>query len=889
VALAPGTRLGAYDIVALIGSGGMGEVYRARDPRLGRDVAVKVLPAAVSTDPDRLHRFEQEARAAAALNHPNILTIHEVGTAEGAPYVVSELLDGQTLREVLGRGALTTRTIVAYAVQILSGLAAAHDKGIVHRDLKPENLFVTIDGRLKILDFGLAKLLEPVPAGAGLSMLATLPADTVPGVALGTIGYMSPEQVRGQMVDHRSDLVSIGAILYELLAGERPFRGDSPADTISAILRSEPRDLSVVTAGHVAPGLERIVQRCLEKEPGRRFQSTRDLAFALETLESHSGASAVISPDPVPIGSTRRERTAWLLGIAMTILSAILAVPAAMYLRLANAAVLTTRLDFVTPPTADPLGFALSPDGRRLAFVTDAGLSLRSLDETVARSVPGTEGAQYPFWSPDSQAIGFFASGQLKRIDLASGAVHVIASTPLGGRGGTWSDQDTILFAGASTGGLQRVAATGGTVSTVIVPSAGQVSDRFPQFLPDGRHFLFYMALGPSDQHGMYLGSLIGDVPIRVVDSDDGGAFVAPDHLLTVERGVLTVRHFDIRHPSDTGPPITIDAGFDAPPIIGERSFSVSTTGVLAYRTVAGSRRQLIWTDRTGRTTGDAGPPDDAVVSYVALARDDRSIATVRVTQGNVDVWLRDAIRQTLTRLTLDPSIDGAPVWSPSGDRIGFYSTRRGGNALYTKPSDGSGEEKELRTPFENAVPLDWSSDGQFLLCAVPHPTNLSDLWAIPLFGDRKPLPVVQTPFDDVQGQFSPDARWIAYTSNESGRYEVYVTPFPGPGGRMPLSTAGGIYPRWRRDGKEVFYIAPDNRMMAVSIDLTAVPLRPGAPVALFATNLATGGNVGTTGYLSRAEYAVAADGRFLLNVRVGDLTSSRITVVQHWEALLKR
>jgi serine/threonine protein kinase/Tol biopolymer transport system component len=887
--LSPGTRLGAYEIVSLIGSGGMGEVYRARDPRLGRDVAVKVLPAAVSTDPDRLHRFEQEARAAAALNHPNILTIHEVGTAEGAPYVVSELLEGQTLREVLGRGALPTRAAVAYAVQILSGLAAAHDKGIVHRDLKPENLFVTTDGRLKILDFGLAKLLEPVPAGAGLSMLATLPADTVPGVVLGTIGYMSPEQVRGQMVDHRSDLFSVGAVLYEMLAGERPFRGDSPADTISAILRSEPRDLSVVTAGRVAPGLERIVQRCLEKEPGRRFQSTRDLAFAIETLESHSGASAVISPDPVPIGSTRRERTAWLLGIAMTILSAILAVPAAMYLRLANATV-PTRLDLVTPPAPDPLGFALSPDGRRLAFVTDAGLSLRSLDEAVARSVPGTDGAQYPFWSPDSQAIGFFASGQLKRINLASGAVQVIAATPLGGRGGTWSDQGTILFASGSTGGLQRVAATGGTVSTVIVPSAGQVSYRFPQFLPDGRHFLFYMALGPSDQHGMYLGSLIGDAPNRVVDSDDGGAFVAPDHLFTVERGGLTVRHFDIHHLSDTGLPISIDTGFDTAPIIGERSFSVSTIGVLAYRTVAGSRRQLIWTDRAGRTTEDAGPPDDAVPSYVTLAQDDRSIAIVRQTQGsNVDVWVRDAIRQSLRRLTSDPSIDGAPVWSPGGDRIAFYSTRRGGNALYTKSSDGSGEEKALQTPFENAVPLDWSSDGQFLLCAVPHPTNLSDLWAIPLFGDHKPLPVVQTPFDDVQGQFSPDARWIAYASNESGRYEVYVTPFPGPGGHVPLSTAGGIYPRWRRDGKKVFYVAPDNRMMAVSIDLTAAPLRPGAPVELFARNLATGGNVGTTGYLSRAEYAVASDGRFLLNVRVGDSVSSRITVVQHWEALLKR
>jgi len=891
MALSAGTRLGPYEIIAKLGEGGMGEVYRARDPRLQREVAIKVLPASVTANPERLQRFEQEARATAALNHPNILAIYDIGGLEGTPYIVSELLEGSTLRARLEGGrTLSTRQAIDYARQIARGLSAAHDRGIVHRDAKPENVFITSDGHVKILDFGLAKLIERQPALDGFTQLATSAPATQAGVMLGTVGYMAPEQVRGLPADHRADIFAFGAMLHEMLCGRRAFGGATGADAISAILEREPADLT--QTGQVPGPLARIVSRCLEKDPAARFQSTRDLTFALDALDTQAGSStssAVPSAGPT---SRSRARAPWLVAAAATVAAALLAIPAALYFRRAEPERRVTRLDVVTPLATDPLGFALSPDGRRLVFVAGGGggaerLWIRSLDETSARPLAGTEGVSYPFWSPDGRQVGFFAEGKLKRIDVASGGPSVLADAP-SGRGGTWSRDGVILFAPGASFGLWQVAAAGGTPAEVTKPVGGQVSHRFPEFLPDGRHFLFYAALGSVDQRGVYFGSLDGGAPVRVAQSDGAAAFVAPDRMLTVSQKALTVRRLDVAHPTRTSEAAVLAEGFETTPMLGQPPFSVSTAGLLAYRKGAGAVRQLVWTDRTGKTLNAAAEPDADAQSFLALSADEGTIAVARAgAQGNVDVWLRDP-RRALTRFTFDASVDAGPLFSPDGAHIVFYTMRRGRADIFQKPSDGSADENPLLVTDLDKAPQDWSSDGRFLLYAAQEPKNLSDLWALPLAAGAKPIPVVQSPYDDVQGQFSPDGRWIAYVSNESGRYEVYVRPFPASGGRWQISTGGGVYPKWRRDGKELFYISPDNRMMAAAVE-TAASFRPGAPVALFQTNLATGGNVGIGGYASRAEYAVAKDGRFLLNVRVGDAASLPITVMQNWDTLVPR
>ncbi|MBI3049815.1 MAG: serine/threonine-protein kinase, partial [Acidobacteria bacterium] len=480
--LAAGTRLGPYEIQSAIGAGGMGEVYRAHDTRLGRDVAVKVLPAAASTDPERLRRFEQEARAAAALNHPNILAVHDIGIHDGSPYIVSELLEGGSLRSAIGHG-LPVRKAIDYAVQMARGLAAAHDKGIVHRDLKPDNVFVTTTGHVKILDFGLAKLTETGLALTGLSAAPTLPGldaaqagpATEPGMVLGTIGYMAPEQLRGHTVDHRADLFALGALLYEMLSGRRAFPGGTAADTIGAILDREPVDLPIQER-KIPPGLVRIVDRCLEKNPAARFQTATDLAFALEALSASTTSSEATGLGAARRGALRTPRQAWLVAGVSFLTALLVGISATLYLQPASEPVIT-RLDVVTPATSDPFSFAVSPDGRKLVFVANGEkgpqLWLRPLDQATAQPLAGTEGGNYPFWALDSRALGFFADGRLKRLDLGGGAPQVLANAPAP-RGGTWNAEGVIVFAGTATSGLARIPATGGTPEAVTRLEAGQ-------------------------------------------------------------------------------------------------------------------------------------------------------------------------------------------------------------------------------------------------------------------------------------------------------------------------------------------------------------------------------------------------------------------------------
>jgi len=928
-----GTRLGPYEVVELLGSGAMGEVYRARDSRLERDVAIKVLPAAFSADLDRLRRFEQEARAAAALNHPNILAVYDVGTYNGAPYIVSELLEGETLRSRLsgsharelagaereGAGAvpsheqregglapatgdsspqavkkksdeaLPVRRALDYAVQITHGLAAAHDKRMVHRDLKPENIFITRDDRVKILDFGLAKLTEAPPVRTDLSQVPTS-GGTQPGMVLGTMGYLAPEQLRGQTADHRSDIFAFGAILYELLSGHRAFWGDTPADTISAILDKDPPPLPL-TERNIPISIARVAARCLEKNPAARFQSVRDLGFALEALDTESGARAL--PSGV---STRgnRERVAWtLLAVAIGGLAA-LTVPAILYFRRPAAEPILARLDVVTPPTTDPLSFALSPNGRQLALVATAdgkpGLWVRPLDQTTARPLAGTEGASYPFWAPAGSAIGFFADAKLKRVDLAGGATEVLADAPFG-RGGTWNRDGVIVFAPTSTTGLMRIAAAGGTPVALTRPASGQGSHRWPRFLPDGRRFLFFVTLGQPEARGVYIGSLDGGEPTRVLVADSAAEYAPPGYLLLASRGVLVARRFDVARGSvsEESVPVAQAVGVDSG--ASRSAVAASETGVLAYRIETGVQRQLIWVDRAGKTLGVSGPPDDTALANPELAPDGRRVAVVRAVQGNADVWLIEADRGSASRITFDSAVDSSPIWSPDGRRIIFRSSRNGQYDLFEKPASGAADEQPLLVTGQDKSPQDWSPDGKVLLYTAQDPKTGSDLWALPLVGERKPYAVVQTTFDEIQGQFSPNGRWIAYASNETGRSEIYVRSFPSPGGKWQVSTEGGIYPRWRRDGKELFYLALDNRLMAVPIQvaLDSQTLNPGAAVALFLTRLAAGVNVFAGGVLSRAQYAVASDGRILMNVDTPNPAASPITVVLNWTAALPR
>jgi serine/threonine protein kinase/Tol biopolymer transport system component len=890
VSLTPGVRIGAYEVVALIGAGGMGEVYRANDARLGRDVAIKVLPAGVATDPERLHRFEQEARAAAALNHPNILSVFDIGQHDGAPYIVSELLEGGTLRDRLDEGALPVRKAVELAVQTAHGLAAAHDKGIVHRDLKPENVFVTDDGRVKILDFGLAKLTQAEPALAGASMLPTTPPQTVPGLVLGTMGYMSPEQVRGRAVDHRTDIFAFGAILYELLSGQRAFRGATLADTISAILEKDPLELPLPDR-HIPPGLERIIGRCLEKNAAARFKSADDLAFALESVSSQSDSAAV-----APVTPGRRTtlfqntRFAWSLATA-ALLAAILAT--VLSLRPALPEALVTRLDVVTPPTNEAFSFALSPDGRQLVFAAngDKGsqLWLRSLDQASARPLAGTEGGTYPFWSPDGRAIGFFADDKLKRLDLAAGAPQVLADAPLA-RGGTWNSDDVIVFAPTVTSPLMRVMATGGAVVPVTRLGAGEASHRWPQFLPDGR-ILFLMTIGEPQTEGIYVVALDGGEPTRVSMGATAALYAPPGYLLRVSQGVLSAQPFDISRTAVSGEPIGLAQPIGIDDGTFRSAFSVSAAGMLAHRTGTAARRQLVWFDRAGTILNALGTPDENTLAHPALAPDGERVAVSRIVQGNPDVWVMDVARGVASRFTFNPSVDFAPIWSPDGRRILFYSNRQGVADLFEKSAVSAAEEEPLLVDNRQKWSLDWSRDGRHVLFVVDDPKTARDLWALPLAGDRKPFPVVQSSFDEIGGQFSADGQWLAYTSNESGRYEIYIRTFPDSGGKWQISTGGGAQPRWRHDGRELFYVAPDGRLMTVSVRVAASArtVETGTPIALFVPRLATGASIGSLSSTSFPQYAVAADGRFLMNVAVDEAISSPITIVLNWPAGLPR
>jgi Tol biopolymer transport system component len=885
--LASGTKLGRYEIRSKIGAGGMGEVYVGRDTQLGRDVAVKVLPTTVSTDPDRLRRFEQEARSASALNHPNILVVHDIGAHDGITYVVSELLEGETLRKRIAGTPLAQRRAIDYALQIANGLAAAHEKGIIHRDLKPDNIFVTNDGRVKILDFGLAKLTQ-LDGNQAQTDIPTRRVDTDPGVVMGTVGYMSPEQLKGRPVDQRSDIFSFGAILYEMLSGRRAFHGESAAETMSAILKEDPPELSD-TNKSVSPGLERLVNHCLEKNPEARFHSARDLAFALESLSGSGPTSAHAAIPAVRWRQmNRRELTAWMVVVLALLTTVVLAIA---YFRRAPAEVRAVR-SFILPPDKSSFDFsvrpgstiALSPDGHRLAFVAAVEgkqlLWIRSLDGLSIQSLAGTDGAMYPFWSADSRFLGFFADDKLKKIDVSGGPPTTLANAG-DPRGGTWNSDGVILFAPSAAGVLYRISASGGGVSTPITKldeTRVETSHRWPLFLPDGEHFLYLAGAGGAPTLGegamIAVGSLQKQDSKRLAPADSNASY-ARGYLLFLRERTLMAQSFDPNRLETTGDafPIAEQVQTGRAPDAG--IFSVSED-VLVYQSGPGeSGSQLIWFDRT-KEVGKLG--DVAPYSNVCLSPDGKS-ATVSVSErAGANIWFYELARGLKTPFTFGSAQARAQVWSPDGGSIVFNSNRKGHFDLYRKASSGAASEELLVESNLHKSPTSFSPDGRFLLYTVTDPKTRGDVWVKPLDGSQKEFPFLHSEFHEVHAQCSPDGRWIAYSSDESGRSEIYVTPFNSASGKRQISTGGGRFPKWRRN--EIFYLAPDNKLMVSEVNVKGETFEVGATLPLFVIRVGGPGNV----------YDVTADGqRFLVNVAVEQQTTSPITLVLNWTTDLKK
>jgi eukaryotic-like serine/threonine-protein kinase len=894
--LAAGSHVAHFQIVAPIGAGGMGEVYRARDPRLNRDVAIKVLPESLSRDADRLLRFSQEARAAAALNHPNILAVYDVGTHDSAPYIVSELLDGATIREQLKQGPV--RKAGDIAVGIASGLAAAHAKGIVHRDLKPENIFLTTDGRVKILDFGLAKLVGAAPDAGD----ATTVAGTEIGTVLGTAGYMAPEQVRGQPVDHRADIFAFGATLYEMVSGRGAFRAATTADTMAAVLNSEPRPL--VSGGRgVPPALARIVARCLEKSPASRFQSASDLMFALEGASLPSGTTAAPAADTL-----ERQRTWPPWAIAGLAVAAALMVTISTWMRSTSSEMAPLKATVLPPPGtaitdrggAPARRLSLSPDGRRLAF-TAAGpdrviwLWVQRLDSLSAERIEGSQGAVYPFWSPDSQSLGFFSEdgkrrSKLMTIDASGGALKTLCELPgTNSTGGTWNQDGVVLYGvfNAPVGEIQRVSAKGGipVAATKIDPTTGETRHYSPYFLPDGRHFL-YLAVGgkganPFSPVGLFVGSVDSDERQQVMPGGSTAKY-ANGQLLFVRESTLMAQPFDVSTLATSGEAAPVAEQLLAGGPTGTAAaFAVSTNGYLAYQSGSDPPSQLSWFNRKGEPLGVLGEP--VLGDDVALSPDgSRAALTLpsssRIPSGNFDVWIYDVEHNQRRPFTSGPANEIAPVWSPDGQRIVFASDRRDPSDLFVKPTSRGGDESPLFSGAQRETPVSWSSDPEFILYVSTGNETREDLWALPLFGDRLPRAFARTRASESQGRFSPDAKWVAYVSDETRRREVYVAPFPGPGEAIQISTGGGNAPVWR--GSEIFFVGPGNMLMAAevkpqSLSLRSVPARP-----LF--------RIRPTGFLGRF-YDVSPDGqRFLVNVPV-ETGEQPVTLVVNWMAGLRK
>jgi eukaryotic-like serine/threonine-protein kinase len=880
--ISPGSKLGPYEILAPVGAGGMGEVYKAKDTRLERTVAIKVLPAHLSSSPEMRRRFEREAKTISALSHPHICALFDVGNQEGVEYLVMELLEGETLADRLARGPLPPDQTLRYGIEIADALDKAHRRGIVHRDLKPGNVMLTGSG-VKVLDFGLARVVEPIASKSELSVLPTAAPSrplTQEGTILGTLQYMAPEQLEGKEADARTDIFAFGAVLYEMATGQRAFSGSSRASLISAILRDEPQPISRVQPMS-PPALDRVVRRCLAKDPEKRWQSARDVGLEIEEAAKPPEASAA-----VPLRTF--TRIAAVSGWAIAVLLLILLAGNWLALGRAKRAAPERALRFTIPPPSGAAFegmLALSPDGRTLAFVATAAdgrdlLFLRPLDALESRALPGTEGAAYPFWSPDGHAIAFFAQGKLKRIDALGGAPQTL-SDALGPRGGSWSSHGTIVFSAESGGQVRFVSESGGESHPVgSLASRRGETYRWPSFLPDGRHFLYFTFAGKQPKTGVAVASLDSNETAFLVAADSGGVYAPPGFLLYRRGDSLVAQSFDPGrlHISGDAVPIVDDVWWDGISTLAT-AFTVSPGGLLAYQTGGLNQSRLLLYDRAGREIRKI----DLSGAYFepALSPDGRRVAVARAQARGSAIWMVDIERGAFSQFSFETELsDASPLWTPDGRNV-LYSVYPGAE-VYQRDAAGAEKEK-LLFRFPAFSPLDdLSRDGRYLLYeSVNWPTFHFDVFLRDL-RDGSDRPLLKDVFNQEGARFSPDGRWLAYESEESGVREVFVRSYPGPGERRQVSAGGGTQPRWRSDGKELFYVSPDRKVMAVDIQMHP-SLDSGMPHALFQTRI-------LPTVEARNHYDASGDGqRFIVNSRRPEDATLPITVVVGWAPALRK
>ena len=890
MSLSSGVRLGPFEIISPLGAGGMGEVYRAKDSRLNRTVAIKVLSDASAADADRRERFEREAKAISALDHPNICALYDVGKHEGTYFLVMPCLEGQTLADRLAKGALPPDQAIKYAIEIATALDAAHRHGIIHRDLKPGNIMLTKTG-VKLLDFGLAKLKKT--AGpltySGLAGHTTQAPGTGVGTLLGTMPYMSPEQVEGREVDARSDIFSLGAVIYEMITGQRAFKGDSPASVIGSILKDTPPPIQSVQP-LTPPALDHVLSVCLAKEPDDRWQSAADIARELKWIAQAPAGSTLM---PVPV-----IRRAWVsAAIGVVVGAAVVAALAWPALRApATPAAPVMRLSILpppggrfTPPAASSIvapQVALSPDGNLVAFVADAPgirphIWTRALDTLEPKMLGGTAEALYPFWSPDSRSLGFFAEGKLKTVAIDGGTVTSLADATLDSRGGAWHSDGTIIFTPTPTDVIYRIAASGGTVTPLTMFDAAREenSHRFPVFLPNSRLFTYVVRSADQKNWGIRMGSLGGGESRVLASGVHHSTQAAAAGLLSVRGSSLLALPFDQRsyQLGDNAVPIATDVGMTA---TGYASFAASEAGSVVFGHRPRLSGELRWFSRDGAMLGTVA----SFAEYLdfELSPDGGTLAFTRVdnVQTLADVWTLDLERRLETRITNDPMNDASTVWSPEGAELAFRSNRHGNSDLFRVRATGGGVEEEWLAMRSNLILTDWSGANGHIVMTNTGPSGFG-IWTWDQKPGSEPRLTIQSRGNAAQGKMSPDGRWLAYASDESGRWQVYVQPFPPTGAQQQVSVNGGSEPRWRQDGHELFFLSPSHQIMSAKVAGGKV-FSASVPVILFQTRVPLTENV------YRRNFAVSRDGqRFLVNVSRGEAMTEPLTVILNWPRLL--
>ncbi len=893
--LTTGTRLGIYEILAPLGAGGMGEVYRARDTKLGREVALKVLPEAFANDAERMARFEREAQTLASVSHPNLAAIYGVEETTSTRALVMELVDGPTLSDRTAQGPMPLDEAFPVARQIAEALEYAHEKGIVHRDLKPANVKMAGDGTVKLLDFGLAKALATDAAGTNRANSPTISiAATQAGVILGTAAYMAPEQAKGKPVDRRADIWAFGCVLFEMLTGHQLFTGETVTDVLAAVVRAEPEWQSLPAS--TPPSIQRLLRRCLEKDPRRRLQAIGEARIIIEEILSGAVAPVSTLAKESRVGTPALQRALpWAVVTASLVAAVALAVAyfgrpaAAPSIRALITAPENVKFEFNSPQGAP----ALSPDGARLVFpATDAtgkeALWVRPLDSLSAQRLEGTEGGEFPFWSPDSRHIGYFQDSKLKKIDVTGGPPWLVCDAD-SARGGAWG-KDVIIFAARALGGLSSVPVGGGTPNPVASPNRteGNFSNRWPVFLPDGRHFLFLsgdLAATGTSRLGIYAGEVGSDKLEFLLQADSDAQYAAPGYLLFLRGETLMAQGFDAGSLKLKGEAFPVAEHVASPLLYRLGIFGVSQTGLLVYEIGRGQSRggQLTWFDESGKELETLGQPG---ANDPWISPDGKHVAysTVDEAGRGTDIWLKDLARGVQTRFSFGSRVTRYPVWSPDGTRVAYTGLRESEFDIFAKDASGAGKEEILVESEASKFLSDWSRDGRYILFSslAPRGKPKYGIWVMPLFGDRKPYAYLQTDFNNSAAVFSPDGRWLAYQSDESGSYQIYLSPFPAGGGKWGVSQGGGVQPMWKHDGSAIYYLTLDGKLMEASIQEKGSAVEIGTPQELFQQPLTDSGP-------NARGYAVSPDGKRFLMSKAEQVSSPPLVLVTDWTKDLKR